>query len=123
MRLKAKVDLAYAGRDFQPGMLFDALEQDGRQMISRDEAEPFNLEDPSTRPPVNDLVREESLPPGAPAPPEGHKFVSGIPKTGDPSLSPAKTSHTDASHEPEHSPHTGGVRAIAEKIRDRIHGQ
>jgi len=49
MRLKAKSLLTYAGKEFVPGMLFDAPERDGRELISRDEAEPFNLEDPSQR--------------------------------------------------------------------------
>jgi hypothetical protein len=43
------VELEYAGKIWAPGMLFDAPETMGRGFISRDEAEPFNLEDPSTR--------------------------------------------------------------------------
>ncbi|HEY1896735.1 MAG TPA: BACON domain-containing protein [Terracidiphilus sp.] len=49
MRLRAKVELVYAAKVWPPGSLFDAPESYGRQLISRDEAEPFNLEDPSTR--------------------------------------------------------------------------
>lgn len=65
MRLKAKVDLTYGGRDLQPGAIFDALERDGLEMISRDEAEPFNLEDPATRP-AEGLIPEASAPPDEP---------------------------------------------------------
>lgn len=49
MRLQARVELTYANKVWAPGMLFDALERDAREMINRDEAAPFNLEDPSTR--------------------------------------------------------------------------
>jgi hypothetical protein len=49
MRLQARVELNYANKIWQPGMLFDAPESIARGMISRDEAMPFNLEDPSTR--------------------------------------------------------------------------
>jgi hypothetical protein len=48
MRLKARPDLTYAGKDFKPGDTFDALEQDGLTFINQDKAFPFNLEDPST---------------------------------------------------------------------------
>jgi hypothetical protein len=63
MRLQAKVELTYAGKDWHPGALFDALERDGRQLIAEDKAVPFNLEDPSTRS-VSDIV--ESMRPEEP---------------------------------------------------------
>jgi hypothetical protein len=43
------VELTYFGKTFMPGALFDALRIDGLAMINRDEADPFNLEDPSQR--------------------------------------------------------------------------
>jgi hypothetical protein len=61
VRLKARVELEYAGKIWAPGMLFDAPETMGRGFISRDEAEPFNLEDPSTRS-LSDAL-ENLLPP------------------------------------------------------------
>jgi hypothetical protein len=61
MRLKARVELKYANRVWQPGMLFDAPDSIARGMIGRDEAEPFNLEDPSTRT-LSDAI-ENLLPP------------------------------------------------------------
>lgn len=50
MRLIAVQELTYLGRDIMPGALFDAWEDDGRDMVNRDAARPFGLEDPSTRP-------------------------------------------------------------------------
>jgi hypothetical protein len=64
MRLQARVELNYAGKVWQPGMLFDAPESIGRGMINRDEAMPYNLEDPSTRT-LEDAI-ENLLPPVAP---------------------------------------------------------
>jgi hypothetical protein len=49
MRLKAREELFYANRVWQAGMLFDAREADARVLINTDMAEPFGLEDPSTR--------------------------------------------------------------------------
>lgn len=74
MRLKARVELTYAGKTWQSGMLFDALERDGREMINRDEAMPFNLEDPSTRTLEDKL--ESLLPPEPPVPPEAVVSIS-----------------------------------------------
>jgi hypothetical protein len=61
MRLQARVELVYANKVWEPGMLFDAREADARAMINRDEAMPFNLEDPSTRT-LSDAL-ENLLPP------------------------------------------------------------
>ena len=63
MRLKAKTNLKYAGKQFRAGQLFDALEDAGRTLINQDKAEPFNLEDPSTRD-LQDMV--ENLLPDVP---------------------------------------------------------
>ncbi len=49
MRMKAKAQLTYFGTIYQAGALFDALPIHARDLISQDKAEPFNLEDPSTR--------------------------------------------------------------------------
>ena len=61
MRLKAKEYLTYAGREWQPGALFDAPELQAREMINLGQAERFNLEDPSQRT-VRDAI-ENLLPP------------------------------------------------------------
>ena len=74
MRLKARVELKYANRVWQPGMLFDAPDSIARGMIGRDEAEPFNLEDPSTRT-LSDAI-ENLLPPEPPAPEEAPVSLS-----------------------------------------------
>jgi hypothetical protein len=71
VRLKAKEQIDYAGRVWQPGALFDAPETMGRDMISRGQAEPFNLEDPSTRT-LGDMI--ENLQP--PVPPDGSVSLS-----------------------------------------------
>jgi hypothetical protein len=49
MRLKARKTLTYAGKEWQPGALFDAFGSHAQELISQDKAEPYNLEDPSTR--------------------------------------------------------------------------
>lgn len=49
MRLKARVQLTYAGKEFAPGALFDAFGSHASELINADKAEPYNLEDPSTR--------------------------------------------------------------------------
>jgi hypothetical protein len=74
MRLKARVELKYANRVWQPGMLFDAPDSIARGMIGRDEAEPFNLEDPSTRT-LSDAI-ENLLPPEPPVPDEAPVSLS-----------------------------------------------
>lgn len=66
MRLKAKEELTYAGKTFQAGMLFDALERDGLLLVNQDQAERFGLEDPSTRK-LADIV-EDLRPPEEPLP-------------------------------------------------------
>jgi len=67
MRLKALTELTYIERVYPAGALFDALDRDGRDMISQSLAVPFNLEDPSTRS-LADIL--ESLePPEPPVPP------------------------------------------------------
>ena len=68
MRLKAREEITYAGRQWQAGMLFDALERDGRTLINQGLAEPFGLEDPSTRP-LADIL-ETMRPEEPPALPE-----------------------------------------------------
>ena len=65
MRLKAKEELTYAGKVFQAGALFDALERDGLVMINHDQAERFSLEDPSART-LEDMI--DNLRPPAPPP-------------------------------------------------------
>ena len=64
MRLQAKVELTYAGKEFRPGMLFDALERDGLELVNSDQAVRFHLEDPSTRS-LDDALRD-LLPPETP---------------------------------------------------------
>ena len=66
MRLKAKVHLTYAGKEWSPGQLFDAPTTHGMGMINAGDAEPFNLEDPSTRT-FEDML--ENLAPDLPAVP------------------------------------------------------
>lgn len=67
MRLKARVHLTYAGKEWSPGQLFDAPTTHGMGMINAGDAEPFNLEDPSTRT-FGDML--ENLAPAAPALPD-----------------------------------------------------
>jgi hypothetical protein len=66
MRLRAVQEIFYAGRQIAPGMLFDALEDDGRNFVTRNIAIPFNLEDPFTRP--LDVILEQNQPPELPPP-------------------------------------------------------
>lgn len=49
MRLKARVNLTYAGKEWSPGQLFDAPQQHAQELINSDRAERFLLEDPSQR--------------------------------------------------------------------------
>lgn len=80
MRLKAREDLMYAGKEVAAGFIFDATEADGQRLINQDLAVPFRLEDPSTLPdeePVGapdekDLPDEEEEDPPPPAPKSPH---------------------------------------------------
>lgn len=47
MRLKVLVELTYAGKVWAPGSLIWAYKPDALDMINRDMAEPFHLEDPA----------------------------------------------------------------------------
>jgi hypothetical protein len=67
MRLKAKTELTYAGKNWRPGDVFDALEQQALDLINRDQAQPYNLEDPATIS-LQDRV-ENLLPPLPDVPP------------------------------------------------------
>jgi Putative binding domain, N-terminal len=81
MRLKARQDVEYAGKMFQAGMLFDAPRTTALQMINQDQAEPFGMEDPSTRslgdaienllPPFPDVPGVSIMPVGVIAPKNG----------------------------------------------------
>jgi hypothetical protein len=68
MRLKAITELTYAGKNWRPGQLFDAREAQARDFINKGLAEPFNLEDPSTRTLAGAI--ENLLPPAEPALPD-----------------------------------------------------
>ena len=65
MRLQARVEVVYAGKTFQPGALFDALDRDAWELINTDQAMRFHLEDPSTRSLEDALA---NLMPGEPPP-------------------------------------------------------
>lgn len=51
MRLRAVKDLIYLGQEYPAGWRFDAFDNDAMDLINRDMAHPFGLEDPSTRDP------------------------------------------------------------------------
>lgn len=99
MRLKARERFQYYGVTYSPEDILDAPDPDAVMLLNHDCVMQWNLEDP--------------------------KQLSEIPDAVAVAAKKADTPHvkTPASHEPEHSTHTGSVRAIAEKIRDRIHGQ
>jgi len=65
MRLKAKEYLTYAGREWQPGQLFDAPRTHGLVLINDGKAEPFNLEDPSQRS-LSEIIETVQPPPAMP---------------------------------------------------------
>ena len=54
MRLVAKTDFTFQGKDIRIGTIFDAPEQQAQDLINQDLAHRFHLEDPSTlnNPPV-----------------------------------------------------------------------
>lgn len=58
--LKARVELTYQGTTYQPGWIFSAVKRDALVMINSDEADPFNLQDPSTTPTLAQVM--ETLP-------------------------------------------------------------
>jgi hypothetical protein len=64
MTLKARVDLTYAGKEYQPGWIFVATTADALYLINQDEADPFNLQDPATTPTLDEIL--DTIPPFPP---------------------------------------------------------
>jgi hypothetical protein len=63
MRLKARTEFTFAGKDWKTGDIFDAPREQGHDLVNRDQADPYNLEDPST---ISFQDRVENLLPDIP---------------------------------------------------------